>query len=94
VVDIKSTTFPQDKQFTVLPESGFGDRFFSMSESMLVQALMSNNRGARGNPASVQHFLGRIQARAVSHVVCHPGDLIYNFFFFSTKGQAISATLV
>lgn len=76
---ILNTHLPASQQMTFIPESGFKDRFFNITERMTVTALMSN--APRQHKPFIEEIFGTSQDRACSHTVRHRGDLFYNLFF-------------
>ncbi|KAF9101359.1 hypothetical protein BGX27_011507 [Mortierella sp. AM989] len=70
---------PPAQQIAFIPESGFNDQFFHITERLLVMTLMSNE--PRGGP--IHQIFGETQHEADEHIASHPGDLFYNLFSHS-----------
>ncbi|KAF9924984.1 hypothetical protein BGZ65_008006, partial [Modicella reniformis] len=75
---ILNSHLPASQQMAFVPEGGFGDKFFTITEYALVTALL------REGNAEVKDLLGEgfgTQAEARRRTNEHPGDLFYRLFF-------------
>ncbi|KAK3806648.1 MAG: hypothetical protein J3Q66DRAFT_374980 [Benniella sp.] len=75
---ILNTHLPNNNQMTFIPESGFTDQFFVITEAALLTALLRED-------ANTKDLLGfASQREALNYASEHPGDLVYRMFFSSS----------
>ncbi|KAF9081282.1 hypothetical protein BGX27_004993, partial [Mortierella sp. AM989] len=88
---ILNSHLPAPKQMAFLPEGGFTDKFFTITEEAFLKALL------RGRPQDLKAHLEEVfislQA-ALEHSANHPGDLFYRLFFSKNLSYTRSLCLV
>ncbi|KAF9952395.1 hypothetical protein BGZ72_006322 [Mortierella alpina] len=74
---ILNSHLPANKRIAFFPESGFGDKFFTITEEHLVMVLMRQDSTTL---KPMQSLFGT-QTLALEYVRQHPGDFFFRLFF-------------
>ena len=76
---ILNSHLPSAHQLAFLPESGFCDQFFHISEQVFLDTLLS--KASDGDKAAILGMLGGTPKAAKQHITDHAGNLFFNLFF-------------
>ncbi|KAK3825609.1 MAG: hypothetical protein J3Q66DRAFT_365362 [Benniella sp.] len=86
---ILNIQLPAEKQFTFVPESGFTDQFFTITEESLLKVLLRK----QANPKSFLEEFGTM-TNAKKHAADHRGDLVYKLFFSKSLSYDSRVSLI
>ncbi|KAF9939674.1 hypothetical protein BGZ65_009814 [Modicella reniformis] len=85
---ILNSHLPASKQIVFLPEGGFTDQFFTITEDTLLMALLR-----RESKDWLKREFGS-QEDARKHAAEHPGDLMYRLFFTKRLSYTRGSSLI
>ena len=85
---ILNSHLPTSKQIVFLPEGGFTDNFFTITEDTLLMALLRQE-----SKAWLKTEFGS-QEEARRHAAEHPGDLMYRLFFTKRLSYIRGSSLI
>ena len=86
---ILNIQLPDEKQMAFVPESGFTDQFFTITEESLLTALLRK----QANPKSCLEEFGTL-TDAKKHAAEHRGDLVYKLFFSKSLSYDTRVSLI
>ncbi|KAK3825262.1 MAG: hypothetical protein J3Q66DRAFT_365065 [Benniella sp.] len=86
---ILNIQLPAEKQMAFVPESGFTDQFFTITEESLLTVLLRK----QANPKSCLEKFGTSKD-AKKHAAEHRGDLVYKLFFSKSLSYDSRVSLI
>jgi hypothetical protein len=89
---ILNSHLPPSQQMRFVPEGGFADKFFTITEYALSSVLFRDDGSSTAKDMLGKGFESQTKAR--EHANSHPGDLFYRLFFSKSLGYTRGVCLI